>query len=203
MMQMRIPFFKSRKEREFERRLKYRRIVRGLEAHLKKLQQTRQRFRDLLKEAVSTHNDEATNRYARACGALDERINRVQRQKLAVEGIQAVGEMVSIDRDFAEFAREMGRAMSDTLAASDIQKFEADLERGIMRAEEIDALLDDVVGNMSDGLVGFGATTDDACVKDIIDEVIAEDETEQQENRELEQSIAEELAEIKDSLGEN
>jgi len=198
---MRIPFIKTRQEREMERRLKYRRILRGLQGHLNRLQQMRERFGGMLRTAVATGNEVATQRNARAYASLGKRIERVQAQVLAVEGIEAVGQMVTIDRSFAEFAREMGRAMADAFTGADLARFQEDLEKGLMHAEEMDAMLDDIVGSLSENLVGFGAPAEDAEMEQAISDIAAEAKDREQQDEGLEERIAEELAAIREAMG--
>lgn len=198
---MRIPFIKTRQEREMERRLKYRRILRGLQSHLNRLQQMRERFGAMLRTAVATGNEVATQRNARAYASLGKRIERVQAQVLAVEGIEAVGQMVTIDRSFAEFAREMGRAMADAFTGADLARFQEDLEKGLMHAEEMDAMLDDIVGSLSENLVGFGAPAEDAEMEQAISDIAAEAKDREQQDEGLEERIAEELAAIREAMG--
>lgn len=200
---MRIPFIKTREERDFERRLRYRRIIRGLQNHLRRLEQHKERFQAMLRTALEVDNEVAAQRNARACAALAKRIERVHSQILAVEGIEAVGEMVRIDRDFAEFAREMGRAMAASVAAADLERFQADLERGLLRAEELDEMLDDMLGNLSDSLVGFGAPAGDEETEAAIGEATAAAEQEGKTDTDLQQRVARELAAIKESIGKD
>jgi len=200
---VRIPFVKTREEREFERRLKCRRLSRGYQAHLRKLDQARERFRGLLKTALQFDNHESVQRYARACAALGKRVERVQGQVLAVDGIEAIAEMVRIDRDFAQFAAEMGRTMTEAVGQANIAKFQADLEKGIMQAEELDDLLDDVVGSLSDNLMGFGAPAQDDEVDATVQQAISEAEGEQKHDADLEERICKELEQIKTTISKD
>lgn len=200
---MKLPFIKSREQREFETRLKYRRIVRGLQTHLHKLQKARERFQGLLRTALETGNEVAVQRNARACAALAKRLERVQAQVLAVEGIDAVHEMVRIDREFCVFARDMGRAMTAATGQTNIAEFQADLERGMMQAEEMDALLSDIVGSLSAQLDSFGVATEESEVDAALHNAIAEAQSETAQDKDLENRIARELEVIKQTVGKS
>lgn len=200
---MRIPFVKTREEREFETRLKYRRIVRGLQSHLQKLQKSQERFRGLLRMGLETGNEVAIHRNARACAALGKRLERVQSQILAVEGIDAIHEMVRIDREFCLFARDMGRAMTAGVGQANIAQFQADLERGMMQAEEMDSLLDDIVGSLSSQFESFGVPTEENEVDAAVRNAISEAQAEKEEDKDLEARIAREISQIKETVGKS
>jgi len=200
---MKIPFVKTREEREFETRLKYRRIVRGLQSHLQKLEKSRDRFRGLLRMSLETGIEVAIQRNARACAALGKRLERVQAQVLAVEGIDAIHEMVRIDREFCVFARDMGRAMTAAVGQANIARFQADLERGMMQAEEMDDLLNDVIGSLSEQFESFGVETAEGEVDAAVRDVIGEAQAEKEQDKELEARIAAEISKIKETVGKS
>lgn len=195
---MRIPFLKSREEIRLERRARVRARVRGFESYIRKMEQVRSRFRGFLARAVELENHDAVRQYAGACASFGKRIERAQKQLLAIEALDAVTDMVEVDREFVEFARDMGRTMSDTVGKVDLVRFQADLERGLLRAEQLDDVLGEVLDQVGDSLVGTGVSDEElaAAVRES-----AQRATAPERDADLEARIARELAEVRKLAG--
>lgn len=196
---MRIPFFKSKQEREMELRIKVRGVIRALKARVASLDKLRGTFAQQVRQAAALGDEQQKRRYALACAGIDARKNRTQRQLLALEGIQAIKEMVRIDKDFAELGIELGRAMQGYLDPAKLARMEYELERGLAQAEEVEGLMDMMMDSVGDSVMSFGNELAETDAEVIADHILAESDG-QVVTTERADQIARELAEIRNEV---
>lgn len=190
---------KTAREREMDRRIQHRKLVRGLKSQVSKLDQLRSTFVDHVREATTIGDEQAKRRYALACAATDARKQRIQKQLLAVEGMRSIQEMVRINNEFADFAIEMGRAMQGYMSPAKLAKMEEQLERGVMHAEEIDEIMATVLDSVSDSVLTFGQDVAESDADSIAETILAES-AKTDDSHELEEQVARELALVREEM---
>jgi hypothetical protein len=192
---MKIPFLKSKEEREMELRVKTRQVIRSLKGQIHEFEKLRRRFVEKVRRADELGDAEQKRRYARACAGVEMRRNRTERQLLQLEGLQTIKDLVKVDGEFAELAIEMGRAMQGYLDPETIAKMELELQKGIARGEEVGSMMASVMDTVGDGIMSFGQDIGEGDADAIAAKILAE--ADEADTADAEEQIGEELAEIR------
>jgi len=157
-----MALFKSREQREAERRLKVRRARQRLSAQVTKLRAQREKYHALGQEAARQGRREKVKLLARSILQFHKMEKRFQDVLITLELFEAQKEMVTIQGSFVEAMKACALSIRDANVTKLMAEMETELEKATATSEEAQMQLDDFLESGADSLVqGAEASNDE------------------------------------------
>ena len=191
-----MKIFKSKQEKEMERRMQVRQGRRKVERHIKTQKKQVQRYWELAKKAYTLGNRDMLMKLVNLISKTRQNIKMWEERMLYFDMIEAMRDQALAG---AEFAKAF-QAMSDTILASAdpamLNKIQLDLEKSMMVADELEDRLDEFQSSMDDMLEAT-SSEDKAELAEILRIIQTEAEKEPEEELDPEiQALEKQIIEI-------
>jgi rubrerythrin len=153
--------FKSRQQREAERRLKLRRTKARLSKQVAKLKQQRERYLDMGRQAASEGKQDKVRLLAKAVLQFRGMEKRFQDILLTLELFEAQAEMMSTQSDFIGAMRGAAMSIRDANVTGELAKMESQFQEALSMTEEAGDRIDAFLETGADDIAELGATEQD------------------------------------------
>lgn len=144
--------FKSKQEKEIERRLQVKQGRRKAERHIKDQKSQLQTYWDLSKKAYHLGDRELLQRLVTLILSTRADINNWERRMLYFDMIEAQRDQVVASAEFTKAFDSMADSILASADPIDLSRIQAKLERSLLAAEELEDRLEDFQSTMDDML---------------------------------------------------
>lgn len=151
--------FKSREEKELERKIKAKEGKRRIERHIVKQRKNIEKYWGLAKRAARLQDNKTFEQIAAFILATQKDIERWEHSLLYFEMVEARRDQVAAVADFARAYDAMAKSMLANSNPASMAKIQMDVERGIMRAQSMDDMLSDFM-EISEGILDDATQVD-------------------------------------------
>lgn len=194
--------FKSKDERRIERDMKLRAGLKSIE---RSIRQQEKFSDDFIKNAQHAKRIGDNQQYVFIRNALKKTYvvkRMLERQLLAMKNAMLIGQQAQASKQFAESMALMSRQVADVFADLDLTKTQADWERAMSQAGNIEERMEIFLDTMETSGAGVSESSSAVVSDDEIDRMIAADVLAQEKGElskldELESEIAKELGAAK------
>lgn len=134
--------FKSKEQRQMERRLKVRRVKKRLSTQVGKLRQQREKYMELGRQAAREEKPEKVRLLAKAVLQFKAMEKKFQDILLTLELFEAQSEMMGIQRQFVDAIKACSMSIRDTNMMKSLAAMEADFSQAVAASEEAQEQID-------------------------------------------------------------
>lgn len=160
--------FKSRQEKEIERKLKARQGKKSVERHVQRQKTNIQKYWGLAKRAYRLKDQKMFEQIAAFILTTQRDVHQWEHRLLYFDMVEARRDQVLAAAEFAQAYQEMAKSMLENSSPSQMAKIQKDIEMGIMRAELMDDVLADLVEMSEEMLADTKLDERDAELKQIM-----------------------------------
>jgi hypothetical protein len=150
---MKLPFTKSKEEKEIEREVAYREVKVTLNRYIDKCEELRKEYWNSGREAAKLGDQKLLRQFSLGVVSMEDRANRARKLLLYIKGIKLKGEDVKLSGEFVKFAKNISASILEGVDAKSISKMQVELEKAMSRAEQIDIALSTVMDVVSEGIL--------------------------------------------------
>lgn len=137
--------FKSKQEKEIERKIKARQGKKSVERHVQRQKANIQKYWELAKRAYRLKDQKMFEQIAAFILATQRDVHQWEHRLLYFDMVEARRDQVLAAAEFAAAYQEMAKSMLANSSPAQMAKIQKDIEVGIMRAELMDDFLADLV----------------------------------------------------------
>ena len=137
--------FKSKQEKEIERKIKARQGKKSVERHVQRQRGKMKTYWELGKRAYRLKDVQAFEKIASFILATQKDITVWERRLLDFDVIEAKRDQVLAVAEFAEAYQEMAKSMLASTNPANLAKIQKDIDMALTRAEMMDAVLDNLM----------------------------------------------------------
>ncbi len=132
---------KSKHEIEIEREISYRKAKAVVNNYIGDCESIKKRYWEQGIEAARTGDEEMLKRFAAGYFAMADKIKKGKKLLLHMEGIKIQRDAMRVSSEFVAFAKEMSDTMVEGSDVKDLAAMQAELDKTIMKAEQMDSAL--------------------------------------------------------------
>ncbi|GIU72210.1 MAG: hypothetical protein KatS3mg003_1689 [Candidatus Nitrosocaldaceae archaeon] len=188
--------FKSKREKEMERKIRARKAKIMLQNYIVNLERLQKRIFTLGKEAKKLGDDKLVRRQAIKFLALESRINQAKKLLLLMEEAEAQKELVKISSSFITFTKDIANSIAEGPDASKITKMQGEFEKAMEKAEGLEEVLSVVVDTANESILSNGEFNDQKVAE--VMKILDSESTVEEKN--LDVSIEQKLKEVEDMM---
>lgn len=188
--------FKSKKEKEIERKIRARRAKVMLQNYIVNLERLQKRIFALGKEAKKLNDDKLARRQAVKFLALESRINQAKKLLLLMEEAEAQKELVHVSSSFITFTKDIAKSIAEGPDASKIANMQGEFEKAMDKAEGLEEVLSVVVDTANESILSSGDFNDEK-VSSVMKIVESEAGVEE---KDMDVAIEKRLREVEDAM---
>jgi signal transduction histidine kinase len=187
-------FFNSeerKRQKELDRKIKIKEGRRRLERYIQKQQENLLKYRKLAKRAQRVGDEPMFRQIVLFILRTQRDITQWERRILYFDMVEARKDQVLAAAEFAKAYEVMAQSMLANSNPASIAKIQHDIETGLMRAEMMDDMLENLMDVSGDLLSEPSSAEDASDLKQMMDELTTEAEQEAQgvSNAEIEASL--------------
>ncbi|WP_297489948.1 hypothetical protein [Thermococcus sp.] len=156
-----VKFWKSKEDREIERKMRMRKAKMALKQYINNLENLKRKIFLQGKEAAKLGDEALLKRSAVKYLALEERIKQAKRLLLLMEEAEIQRELVKVSANFIQFSQDIVESIAEGPGAQDIAKMQVEFEKAMGRVEELDDALASMLDLTSESILtgDFSAET--------------------------------------------
>lgn len=132
---------KSKRELEIEREISYRKAKSVVNNYIDECDGIKKRYWEQGIEAARIRDEEMLKRLAAGYFTMNDKIKKGRKLLLHMEGIKIQRDALHISSEFVAFAKDMSESMIEGADIKDIAAMQAELDKTIMKAEQMDSAL--------------------------------------------------------------
>jgi hypothetical protein len=189
---------KSKQEKEIERRMQVKQGRRKAERHISNQRKQVQVYWDLAKKAYRLSDRDILQRLVKLIATTRRDIHTWERRMLYFDMIEAQRDQAVASAEFAKAFDAMANTILANANPADLTRIQANLERSMVVAEELEDRLEDFQSSMDD-LLREAGEEDQAELKEIL--AMIQREAEQEPESELDSEIAATMKQIEALVG--
>ena len=148
-----IKLWKSKEEKEIERRIRINKAKTALQRYIRGLEELSKRILEQGKEAALLGDKELMRRQARKYFVVNQRIKQTKRLLLLMEEAELQRELVRASSKFIEFSRDIISSIAEGPTPSEIVKAQTRLEEALAKAESVEEALNTILDLTSEGIL--------------------------------------------------
>jgi len=159
-------FFKSKEEREIERKIRIRKAKAQLKSYISGLESLQKKVLELGREASKIGDRKLVRRQAEKYLALENRIRQAKKLLILMEEAEAQRELVKITSSFIAFSRDIVDSIVEGPDVKDVAKMHVELEKAMAKAESLEEALSVVIDSASESILS--SHFDEEVVEDVV-----------------------------------
>ena len=144
--------FKSKQEKEIERKIKARQGKKSVERHVQKQRVNIEKYWGLAKRAYRLHDTKMFEQIASFILMTQRDITQWERRLLYFDMVEAQRDQVLAAAEFAQAYQEMAKSMLSSASPADLAKIQKDIEVAMMRSEVMEEAMDSLM-ELSEGML--------------------------------------------------
>ena len=148
-----VRFWKSKEEREIERKVRMRKAKMALKQYINNLENLKRRIFLQGKEAAKLGDEALLKRSAMKYLALEERIKQAKKLLLLMEEAEIQREFVKVSANFIQFSRDIVESIAEGPGAEDITKMQVEFEKAMTKVEGLDEALSTMLDLTSESIL--------------------------------------------------
>jgi len=156
-----VKFWKSKEEKEIERKMRMRKAKMALKQYINNLENLKRKIFLQGKEAAKLGDEALLKRSAMKYLALEERIKQAKRLLLLMEEAEVQRELVKVSANFIQFSQDIVESIAEGPGAQDIARMQVEFEKAMGKVEELDDALASMLDLTSESILtgDFSAET--------------------------------------------
>ncbi|MFH1323571.1 MAG: hypothetical protein ABIH80_07115 [Methanobacteriota archaeon] len=132
---------KSKRELEIEREISYRKAKSVVNNYIDECDGIKKRYWEQGVEAARIRDEEMLKRLATGYFTMNDKIKKGKKLLLHMEGIKIQRDALHVSSEFVAFAKDMSESMVEGSDIKDIAVMQAELDKTIIKAEQMDSAL--------------------------------------------------------------
>jgi len=148
-----VKFWKSKEEREIERKVRMRKAKMALKQYISNLENLKRKIFLQGKEAAKLGDEALLRRSAMKYLALEERIKQAKRLLLLMEEAEIQRELVKVSANFIQFSRDIVESIAEGPGAEDVAKIQVEFEKAMTKVENLDEALTTMLDLTSESIL--------------------------------------------------
>ena len=148
-----VRFWKSKEEREIERKVRMRKAKMALKQYINNLENLKRKVFLQGKEAAKLGDEALLKRSAMKYLALEERIKQAKRLLLLMEEAEIQRELVKVSANFIQFSRDIVESIAEGPGAEDVAKMQVEFEKAMTKVEGLDEALSTMLDLTSESIL--------------------------------------------------
>ena len=144
--------FKSKQEKEIERRLKARQGKKAVERHVSRQRTVIQKYWELAKRAYRLKDVKMFEQISTFILMTQRDVTQWERRLVHFDMVEAQRDQVLAAAEFAQAYQEMAKSMLANTDPASLAKIQKDIEVALMRADMMDDVLENLM-DMSEGML--------------------------------------------------
>ena len=177
-------FFKSKEEKEIERKIRIRKAKAQLKNYIGSLEKLQKKVLELGRSASKIGDKTLVRRQAEKYLALENRIRQAKKLLILMEEAEAQKELVKITSSFIAFSKDIVDSILEGPDVKDVAKMHVELEKAMAKAESLEDALSVVIDSASESILSSDFD------EDVVEEVVKMFEGES-ESKEIDEKIKE------------
>ncbi|TRZ89828.1 MAG: hypothetical protein D4R88_04735 [Methanosarcinales archaeon] len=129
------------RELEIEREISYRKAKSVVNNYIDECDGIKKRYWEQGVEAARIRDEEMLKRLAAGYFTMNDKIKKGKKLLLHMEGIKIQRDALQVSSEFVAFAKEMSESMIEGADIKDIAVMQAELDKTIIKAEQMDSAL--------------------------------------------------------------
>jgi len=129
------------RELEIEREISYRKAKSVVNNYIDECDGIKKRYWEQGIEAARIQDEEMLKRLAAGYFTMNDKIKKGKKLLLHMEGIKIQRDALQVSSEFVAFAKEMSESMIEGADIKDIAAMQAELDKTIIKAEQMDSAL--------------------------------------------------------------
>ncbi|WP_297071300.1 hypothetical protein [Thermococcus sp.] len=148
-----VRLWKSKEEKEIERRLRMRKAKMALKQYINSLENLKRKMFLQGKEAAKLGDESLLKRSAVKYLTIERRIKQAKRLLLLMEEAEIQRELVKVSADFIHFSKDVVSSIAEGPRAEDVTKMQVDFERAMGKVEDLEEALNTMIDLTSEGIL--------------------------------------------------
>lgn len=148
-----VKFWKSKEEREIERKVRMRKAKMALKQYINNLENLKRKIFLQGKEAAKLGDEALLRRSAMKYLALEERIKQAKRLLLLMEEAEIQRELVKVSANFIQFSKDIVDSIAEGPGAEDVAKIQVEFEKAMTKVENLDEALSTMLDLTSESIL--------------------------------------------------
>ncbi len=148
-----MKFWKSKEEKEIERRIRAKKAKMALKQYINNLEALKRRVFLQGKEAAKLGDEELLRRSAVKYLVLENRIKEAKRLLLLMEEAEIQRELVKVSAEFLRFSRDIVESIAEGPGAEDVAKMQVEFEKAMAKVETLDEALSSMLDVTSESIL--------------------------------------------------
>lgn len=193
--------FKSREERRIEREIEIRKGVNTIKRNIRDLERNEADYLKKARRALQMGSKDQVNFLKQTIKRTAAQRKMMERQLLNIETALQIKNQTEAHAQFADSMRAVSMSIGDMFGATDLVETAKEFEKSMAKAQTMEEQMD-LFLDLSTSAMGYEPTSSDELVSDDeIDRLIEDEVVEAESKSELDQSIADGLADVRKELG--
>ena len=159
-------FFKSKEEKEIERKIRIRKAKAQLKNYISGLEKLQKKVLELGREASQIGDKKLVKRQAEKYLALENRIRQAKRLLILMEEAEAQRELVKITSTFIAFSKDIVDSIVEGPDVKDVAKMHVELEKAMAKAESLEEVLSVIIDSASESILS--GDFDEGVVEEVV-----------------------------------
>ncbi|WP_297073767.1 hypothetical protein [Thermococcus sp.] len=148
-----MKFWKSKEEKEIERKIRARKAKMALKQYISNLEALKRRVFLQGREAAKLRDDALLMRSAVKYLTLENRIKQAKRLLLLMEEAEIQRELVKVSAEFLQFSRDIVESIAEGPGAEDIARMQVEFEKAMTKVESLDEALSAMLDMTSESIL--------------------------------------------------
>jgi hypothetical protein len=146
-------FWKSKEEKEIERKIRARKAKMALKQYINNLEALKRRVFLQGKEAAKLGDNELIRRSAIKYLVLENRIKQAKRLLLLMEEAEIQRELVKVSAEFLRFSKDVVESIAEGPGAKDVAKMQVEFEKAMSKVETLEEALSSMLDMTSESIL--------------------------------------------------
>ena len=193
--------FKSDDDRRLEREIEVRKGINVIKRNIRELERNEKDYIKKAKRALQMASGEQVEFLKRTLKRTAAQRRAMERQLLNIETALQIKNQAEAHGQFAKSMQAVSRAIADQFERTDLNETQREFEKAMVKAESLEQQMDIFLDMTSSSMLGYEGTGDELVSDEEIDQMLQDEVVAEESRSELDDAIAEGLADVRKELG--
>ena len=193
--------FKSSEDRRIEREIEVRKGVNSLKRNIRDLDRNTEDYIKKARRAMQMGSNEQYSFLKKTIQRTAHQKRSLERQLLNIETAMQIKNQAEAHAQFAKSMNSVSKSIGEAFGATDMLETQKEFEKAMVKAETLEQQMDLFLDMSSSSMFGAEMSSDELVTEEEIDRMIEDEAVQEESVSELDQSIADGLADVRKELG--
>ena len=193
--------FKSDDERRLEREIEARKGINLIRRNIRELERNEREYVKKAKRALQMGSQEQLEFLKKTIKRSAAQKRAMERQLLNIETAMQIKNQAEGHAQFAKSMQAVSRSIGEMFDSTNLAETQRDFERAMVKAETLEQQMDIFLDMTASSMLSYEGSGDDLVSDEEIDSMIQDEVVAEESTSELDQAIADGLADVRKELG--